>query len=256
MAGWHVLCPSLLVCGLSNQQDDSEWASATDSASIPVVNWDYISGFFDGEGSITVDARPDLGVLIVYVTISQKYRPLLSAIAEFLDRNGIICQLCRNGRAVHEIRIRRIENVCKLLGRLTLNLKRNQALATIAYYDGRITGNQLLQIFDTEHKMGRRRSSPLKLGMSYPLTHKEALLEAQKIRVSATRAANLIYTRQVLISRAKLLPEAFATADVARILSCSLQTARYIIRRMEANGLVSCKIVGTRGHGKLECLKL
>ena len=220
------------------------------------ITWDYVSGFFDGEGSITVDARLGLGVLIINVTFSQKYRPLLDRIASFLGQNRIACQVCRNGRAVHEIRVRTIENVCKLLRKLNLNLKRNQALATIAYYEGNITGNQLLEVFDSEFKMGRRRSTPLKPGMDYPLTHREALHEAQKVRVSATRAANLIYTHESLLLRLERLPNSFATADAARILACSLQTARYIIRRMVANGLVYCRVVRARGRGKLECLKL
>jgi LAGLIDADG DNA endonuclease family protein len=219
------------------------------------IDWSYVAGFFDGEGSITVDARPGLGVLVIYVTFSQKYRPLFDDIARFLRQNGIACQVCRNGRKVHEIRIRTIENVCKLLRKLTLELKQNQAHATIDYYEGRITGNQLLQVFDIEYRMGRRRSSPLKPGMNYPLTHTEALQAAQRIRASATRAANLIYTHESLISRVEQLPIEFTRADAARILSRSDQTAYYIIRRMEANGLVSCRIVGTRGHGKLVCLR-
>jgi hypothetical protein len=135
-------------------------------------------------------------------------------------------------------------------------LKREQALATVAYYDGKITGNQLLEIFDAEHKAGRRRTTPLKLGADYPLTRFEVLLKARETRASAARARNLIQTKGFLSEMLKRLPNTFATADVARLFHCSLESARYSIRKMEANELVSCKIIGTRGWGKLICTKL
>jgi intein-encoded DNA endonuclease-like protein len=89
------------------------------------IDWDYISGFFDGEGSVTVETRADLGVLVVSLTFSQKYRSLLEVMATFLRANGITCTVCQNSRTIHEIRIRRIESVCKLLCRINLILKQN-----------------------------------------------------------------------------------------------------------------------------------
>lgn len=226
------------------------------SVPISLISWHYISGFFDGEGSITVETRPGLGVLVIFLTISQKYRPLLEAIAQFLKLNGIACKISRNSRSVHEIRVRRIESICKLLTRMSLSLKREQALATVAYYDSKITGNQLLEIFDLEHKAGKRRSTPLKPGVGYPLTRFEAILKARRTRASAARARNLLQTKGFLSEMLKRLPSTFVTADVARLFACSLESARYSIHKMEANGLVSCRKVGTRGWGKFICTRL
>ncbi|MDE1853190.1 MAG: LAGLIDADG family homing endonuclease [Thaumarchaeota archaeon] len=226
--------------------------------SVPLspINWHYISGFFDGEGSITVETRHESGVLIIFLTISQKYRPLLEEIAQFLKLNGIDCKISRNSPTVHEIRVRRIESICKLLTRMSLSLKREQALATVAYYDGRITGNQLLEVFDLEFKAGKRRSTPLKPGANYPLTHSEAVARARRTRATAARARNLIQTKGYLVEMLKRLPSTFVTADVASVFGCPWQSARYSIRKMEANGLVSCRKVGTRGWGKLVCTKV
>ncbi len=220
-----------------------------------VINWDYVSGFFDGEGSITINARQGSGVLVICLTISQKFRPLLDKIAMFLKENGIHCIVCKNSRTVHEIRIRRIEDVCRLLRKLTLVLKPEQARAALAYFDGTITGNQVLEIFDSEFKRGKRRSTPLRPGLSFPLRHSEAIFNARRVRALAARATNLI-TRKSLSQELTLLPTTFSTADVARTFERSMTNARYRIRRMEANGLVSCKIVGARGHGKLICTKV
>jgi hypothetical protein len=222
---------------------------------LPTINWNYVSGF-DGEGSITIDTRPDSEVLVISLTFSQKFRPLLDAVAGFLRANGISCIVCRASKTVHEIRVRRIEDICRLLRRLALVLKRDQALAVLAYFDGRITGNQVLEIFDSEFRSGKRRSTPLEPGISYPLKHPDAVLKARKTRALAARLVNLTITREFLLQRIRLLPATFTTSDVARIFECSLANAHYRILRMQANGLVSCSIVGTRGHGKLVCTKL
>jgi hypothetical protein len=240
-------------------EEDSNSASVTRFAGIQdysPIGWEYISGFFDGEGSITVETRAELGVLVISLTFSQKYRPLLEAIATFLRANEITCTVCQNSATVHEIRVRRIESVCKLLRRLNLILKRNQAVATLAYFDGKISGNEVVEAFDHEFRMGRRKLTPLRPGVNFPLRHSEAVLNARKTRALAARSANLTLTRDLLVRRINLLPTLFGTADVARIFRCSLATARYCIRRMEANGLVSCKIVGKRGQGTLWCTKL
>jgi LAGLIDADG-like domain len=241
---------------LKNDSDSAATARFGDITDSSPIGWDYISGFFDGEGSITVETRADSGVLVIFLTFSQKYRPLLEAIAKFLRVNGITCTVYQVKETVHEIRIRRIESICKLLRRLRLTLKRDQATATLAYFDGRISGNQLIEVFDLDFKLGKRRSTPLRPGVDYPLRHTEAVLNAGKIRAFATRSANLIYTREFLLRRIDLLPTTFRTTDVAKIFGCSLNRARYSIRRMEANGLVSCKIVGKRGRGTLSCTKL
>lgn len=221
-----------------------------------LINWSYVSGFFDGEGSITIETRPDLGVLVIFLTFSQKYRPLLEAVAQFLDRSGIACKISQNSQTVHEMRVRRIDSIRKLLAKMSLSLKREQALAVVAYYDGRISGNHLLRIFDSGYKAGRRKSTPLKPGVDYPLTHLEAVAKAREIRASAARAKNLVRTKDLLCEMLERLPSTFAPVHVAKLFACSEESARYSIRKMEANGLVSCRKVGTRGWGKLECTKL
>lgn len=50
------------------------------------MNWKYIAGFFDGEGSIVSGS----GVSSVYVRISQKNRHILDDIRFFLSANGIV----------------------------------------------------------------------------------------------------------------------------------------------------------------------
>lgn len=190
------------------------------------------------------------------MTFSQKYKPLLEAVADFLRTNGIYCTIYPTKETVNEIRLRRIEDICKLLSRMNLVLKQAQALTVLAYYNGAITGNRLLRIFDSEFRLGKRRSTPLKPGLDLRLRHTQAVNNANNARVAAARKVNLKLTRETLIEVIKLLPDPFVSADVARISGCSHVGGLYRIHRMEANGLVSCKKVGTRGRGEMVCAKL
>lgn len=142
--------------------------------------WDCISGFFDGEGSVAIETRSDSGVLIITLTFSQRYRPLLEAMARFLGARGIACTVCKNSETVHEIRIRGIESVCKLLRELNLILKRRRALATLACFDGKMTGNEAIEVFDHEFRLGRGRPTPFRPGVNFPLRHSDAVLNAGK----------------------------------------------------------------------------
>ena len=48
------------------------------------MDWAYISGFFDGEGGIGVDAPKDSRVPVLSVGITQKGKEVLESIARFL----------------------------------------------------------------------------------------------------------------------------------------------------------------------------
>lgn len=197
-----------------------------------------------------------MNVLIITLTFSQKHRPLLETIARFLKENGIGCIVYKSSETVHEIRVRRIADVRRLLRMMKLILKREQAVAALAYFDGKITGNEVLQIFDSEHRLGKRRSTPLKPSSNFPLTYTEAVRMAQETRASAARLANQIHDRGSLLGKLDSLPSMFGTAELARVFECSRANALSIAHQMEANGLVSCIIIGTRGRGKLLCTKL
>lgn len=220
------------------------------------ISWDYVSGFFDGEGSITVEAPAGSGVLVISLTFSQKYRPLLEAVAAFLNTNGIYGTIYPTKETVNEIRARRIGDICRLLSKMNLFLKREQALAVLSYYNGAITGNKLLRIFDSEYRLGKRRSTPMKPGLDFRLRHTQAVINANNARAAAARKVNLKLTREAPMEAVKLLPDPFVSADVARAFGCSQVGGLYRIHRMEENGLVSCRKVGTRGQGKMVCTKL
>lgn len=65
---------------------------------MPSMTWQYVAGFFDGEGCLTMqrDNRQGNGSGIPLVTISQsnlRGLDVLSGIAEFLTKRGIKCKV-------------------------------------------------------------------------------------------------------------------------------------------------------------------
>jgi hypothetical protein len=223
---------------------------------VPSIGWDYLSGFFDGEGSINIDIKPGSKTLTLRASIVQKNKPLLELIAEFLASYGIRSRILVNSRLIHELKVSRVDDLRKFLMRLNLVLKRLQALTVIAYLEGEIVGNELLKNFDYDYKAGRRRSTPLRSGLDYPLTRVEAAQAAQEIRVNAARSAQKTKKLARLRERAAMLPSQFEVQDLAGALRYPSTNARYLIHEMIANGLVSCKLVGMgRGGARLVCTK-
>lgn len=71
-----------------------------------ILNWAYIAGFFDGEGSITYNTVYSGGQGIGRITIAQSGqigKDLLLEIKGFLNQNGIACSVALNSHKVkHE----------------------------------------------------------------------------------------------------------------------------------------------------------
>jgi len=73
------------------------------------MNWQYIAGFFDGEGSINVTRRGK-PTIFYRVDMSQKYPEALEAIQEFLGY-GIIYHRYDGKRNIYELRINRKSDI-------------------------------------------------------------------------------------------------------------------------------------------------
>jgi hypothetical protein len=203
------------------------------------LDWAYISGFFDGEGGITIDAPKDSRVLVLTVGIAQKSKEVLEIIAGFLRTHGISSRFFVSGPGINNPRIGRIKDIISFLSRLTLTVKARQAAASLDYLRGRISGNELLSIFKEEYLAGKRRFAPfVRREWNFSLTHEEAnrLAELERARASATarkclRPADL---RAMVVE----LPLCFGIQDVALALAVPKQRASYIVKLMRREGLI------------------
>ena len=145
-------------------------------------SWEWVAGFFDGEGSILLEVRKySIGM---EVTFSQKYSPLLDSVQEFLRNEGIKSSTIYRRGTASSLSIHSTEDVKSVLeGMLPhLRLKENQAKAALDYLEDRINGKELVRIFNQEVEAGRR-SGNLRAIPDQPLSRSESIRESREAQM-------------------------------------------------------------------------
>jgi hypothetical protein len=114
-----------------------------------------VVGFFDGEGTILLDVRKNS--VGIEVSFAQKYTPLLDSVQEFLEDQGIKGSRISDGGHARRLTVHSTEEVATVLKEMLphLRLKENQARAALGYLEDRISGRELVQIFNQEVEAGR-----------------------------------------------------------------------------------------------------
>jgi len=216
------------------------------------LDWVYISGFFDGEGGISVHAPKVSNVLVLTVGITQKSKEVPLKIAAFLRTQGIGSRFTLNKLGIHNLRIGRVKDIISFLSHLTLEVKARQVDASLDYLRGRITGNELLSIFKEEYLAGRRRQLPLvSREWNFGLTHEEALRIAKRVRAEASATArNSLKPSDIRLMVLKL-PSIFGVKDVMLAFRVPKHRASYLVRLMRREGFVLGEV---RGHSRKRTL--
>ena len=203
------------------------------------MDWECISGFFDGEGGITIDAPKGSRVLVLTITLSQKNKEVLEIIGAFLAAQGIGSRLMVLGNGVYNLKIWRIKDIISFLSHLTLTVKARQVETTLGYYQGNVTGNELLSIFKEEYLVGRRRHPPfLSREWNFPLTHKEAIRLAGQDRSKAAQRARHCLVPSDVRGMVMKLPLVFGLQDVMLAFGVPKPRASYLVRLMRREGFV------------------
>lgn len=207
-----------------------------------IANWSYVSGFFDGEGSINVHKKRDANVLGLEVRIVQKSRDVLNLIADFLESEGIHSAIYEPVRGISSLEIIRVNDLQRFLTQVHVIVKHEQVLATQDYLAGTITGDQLLRTFDIEHVMLRRKKGPnAATRQQFPLTRLEAIRLASEKSSKARLQANRRIFLSRLRNRVLALPVTFDVGDIQKSLQISRGRARELARMMEGEHLVTLR---------------
>ncbi len=190
-----------------------------------------------------MEARKGTRVLVLCVDMAQKNREVLELIAAFVHQWGINSRLVLSSTGIFHLRIWRIKDIISFLSHLTLVVKARQVQASLDYLEGRITGNNLLSIFNEDFLMGRRRRVPLG-GREWNrvLTHAEANAFAKKERSEAAMAARNCMTKSDRSQMVLKLPPIFDVKDAANMMGVNTQRARYVISLMRRDGLIKSEI--------------
>jgi hypothetical protein len=170
-------------------------------------SWCQVAGYFDGDGTIyfsdTSNQPYKLSISLVFVDQSIDQ---IESVKNFLNGHGVNTSniLKRSDVDAYELAISQFRCVKRALSKMIpfLCKKEFEARAALDYYEGRITGNQLVAIFKIEVEAGRRERRPRKVALDIPYTRPEGDRVMKQLRNDRLRDAFGRY-------RAKLTPEDF-----------------------------------------------
>ena len=219
-------------------------------------SWLQVAGYFDGDGTIyfsDTSNRPyKLTISLVFVDQSVDQ---IESVKDFLNRHGVKTSnvLKRSDSNACELAVSQFKCVKKALRHMIpfLCKKENEARAALDYYEGRITGNQLIAVFKTEVEAGRRERKAGTVHLDVPYTRPAGDRMMRSLRKDRLRDAFGRY-------RAKLTPDDFQAMRVKHFDQgkriCDLvreypQYSRETIRRVLGRGRGH---IGVKGVGHVD----
>ncbi|HEV2139490.1 MAG TPA: hypothetical protein VGR53_11700 [Nitrososphaerales archaeon] len=215
-----------------------------------------VAGYFDGDGSIAtsdISNQPYTLSLSLIFTDQSLYQ--ISNIRDFLNHNGIrTSNILKTSKGTANIVVVSEFHSVKKALRLMLPFlckNANEARSALDYYDGKITGNRLIAVFQEEVEAERRERRPRKVPINVPFTRTEGDRIMKERRKDKLRDAFGKF-------RAKVTPEDYE--DIRRghfeygkrlrdLVKEYPQYARETIRQVLGGGR---GYVGVKGLGRVE----
>ena len=151
----------------------------TDSSLVPeYLSWRQVAGYFDGDGTIgTSDLSNQpykLGLSLMFVDQSLDQ---IANVRNFFQEHGIrTSNILKTSKGTANIVVvSEFNSVKKMLRCLMpfLCKKANEARAALGYYEGKITGNEMVAIFQEEVEAGRRERRKRKVRIDVPYKRPE-----------------------------------------------------------------------------------
>ena len=219
-------------------------------------SWAQLAGYFDGDGTIyfsDTSNRPyKLSISLVFV---DQWGEQLEMIRRFLNDHGVKTSrvLRRSDSQASELAVSQFVSVKESLRRMLpfLHKKEGEARAGLDYYEGRITGNQLLSVFNADVEAGRRERKKRTVVLDVPYTHHEGdkLMRAvrkDRLRDSFGRYRAKLSLEDFLAIRVKHFDQGRRICDLTREYP---QYARETIRRALGRGR---GYIGIKGVGRVD----
>jgi hypothetical protein len=156
------------------------------------LSLEWIGGFFDGEGSISIHVRRFS--IDVQVSFTQVYRKILENVNSFFEENGVVggTVYAERGGRINRLVFSSNRAVLEVLVMLepALRIKRAQAEATIGYLLDKLRGDEFLSTMNQEVRLGRRG------GMMRTLGHEWT----RSVGIKRTRQSSMAKARSVYSS--------------------------------------------------------
>ena len=218
------------------------------------TSWKQVAGYFDGDGTIGFSDLSNvpfkLGLSLIFTDQSVEQ---IANIRTFLKKRGIkTSHVLKTTTNAFIVAVSQYLSVKKTLRSMLpfLSKKRNEAKAALDYYASRISGNELIAIFQKEVEAGRRERRPHRQ-LDVPFLHRDGAFLMREVRRSRLRDALGRF-------RAKVTPEDFArirerhfdhNTRIKDLMTKYPQYSKETIRRILGRGR---GYVGVKGIGRVE----
>jgi len=155
-------------------------------------SWRQVSGYFDGDGNVGLEIIKR--ILRIRLRFVDTWRPQVDSIWEFLQRHKINTgHVGRDDKgawqAAHRLDVTEVASVLRAAKAMLPYVVKKEADLQIAidYIEGRITGNEVLDLFNNEVRTGRRRGKIRESNLPY--TRQEGLRLSRLENARKARAA-------------------------------------------------------------------
>jgi hypothetical protein len=182
-------------------------------------SWRQVAGYFDGDGTVGFDIQ--MFTLGIYLELSENWRPQLQEVETFLVGEGIRTYIPNKTLAgkAHVLKILRTPSVIGAArNMLPFAFQKELELKTlIDYYNDLMTGNQVIEIFNSEVISGKRVGK-IREGR-IPYVYSVGRIRAREFTMRLANEANRI-----------ILPESTLTSIVRDHRLLGLGTERLAVK--------------------------
>ena len=219
-------------------------------------SWGQVAGYFDGDGTIAtsdISNQPyKIGLSLVFVDQSIDQ---IANVRDFLHRHNIRTSniLKRTKGKVHMVAISEFSSVRETLRQMLpfLCKKSIETQAALEYYEGKITGNQLMSVLAREVEAGRRERKTRKVPIDVPYTLPEGRkimseMRKDKLRDAFGRFRAKVTEKDYYRIRDEHFKDGKRLCDLVKEYP---QYARETIRRVLGGGR---GYVGVKGLGRVD----
>lgn len=220
------------------------------------TTWLQIAGYFDGDGTVyfsdTSNKPYKLSVSLVFVDQSHDQ---IRCVKDFLNDHGIKTSniLKRSDSEAYELAISEFKAVKKALRHMVpfLCKKEIEGRGALDYYEGRITGNDLVSVFQTEVNAGRRENHPHKVVLDVPYTRPEGDRIMRRLRSEKFGSAFGRFRAKVTIEDFRRIREEYFDLgkDLVDLIEKYPKYSKETIRRILGRDR---GYVGVKGIGRVD----
>jgi hypothetical protein len=161
-----------------------EYGTLVRGASYPKVaayaDWRQVSGYFDGDGCADFD--PGKWVLHPKLLFCDNFRPHLEMLVQFLATRNIRTHALSPTKGAWKFGVAEAESVRLMASMMWpyCSKKREEVKAVLDYLDNKITGSQLIEVFNQSVRIGNRTGIIRVADMPYTREQGQALRKEKR----------------------------------------------------------------------------